>query len=182
MKKNKAYHPSKTKESDLVSDFQAETYGSSTVFTVNRGGVQSHYEINSGFGYFLKSLDNAKNLVEVGEKLDKNLSYAEILPIVDFLGLKASEVAKAASVSPSTVSRWMKDSLIGSPGSFQFFKIDEAIKKGVEIFGSTSNFKLWLNAPNLALGQVMPFSLILSATGLEMVHEALDALHFGNVL
>jgi putative toxin-antitoxin system antitoxin component (TIGR02293 family) len=101
---------------------------------------------------------------------------------LNYLGFKIQDIAKAASVSPSTVSRWDNKSPIGNPGSYQFFKIDEVIKKGVDLFGNTTHLKQWLDSPNMALGNEIPTKILTSMIGLELVDEALDALHFGNVM
>src|SRR5690606_20563447 len=106
----------------------------------------------------------------------------EVQPIIEYLEFKIPEVAKAAAVSSSTVSRWDANTSIGVPGSNQFFKIDEIIKKGVDLFGGLDELKNWLTLPNLALGNVTPVSLLPSLIGIDLVDEALDALHYGNVM
>jgi uncharacterized protein (DUF2384 family) len=164
-----------------LRDFQGEE-GYTSNFVVKKGDEKFTYSIKPVFGYHIKSLQRAKDLKEVGELLDKNFTYQDVSPLIDFFDLKASEVAKAASVSPSTVSRWSADSLIGNAGSYQFYKMDEFVKNGVELFGSEDQFKKWIFSFNLALGSVKPSQLMLSLHGLEMVNEALEAMHFGNVM
>jgi putative toxin-antitoxin system antitoxin component (TIGR02293 family) len=183
-KKKKPYGEAHSREENIVSDLQYEApYGSATSFQVNRSGHSKSYHIPSGgYGYFVPAFSKAGSMAEIGELLDKNLLSEDISPIIDFLDLKIQEIAKAASVSPSTVSRWDNKSTIGTPGSYQFFKIDEVIKKGVDLFGNTTHLKQWLESPNLALGNEAPIKLITSMIGLELVDEALDALHFGNVM
>lgn len=182
-KKTKSYGEAHSGEDNIVSDLQYEApYGSATSFQVKRSGHSKSYHIPSGYGYFVPSFIKASSMAEVGELLDQNLLSEDISAIVDFLDLKIQEIAKAASVSPSTVSRWDNKSPIGTPGSYQFFKIDEVIKKGVDLFGNTAHLKQWLDNPNMALGNEAPIKLITSMIGLELVDEALDALHFGNVM
>lgn len=181
--KSKPYGESHPREENIVSDFQYEApYGSDTSFQVERSGHSKSYQVSSGYGYFVSSFTKASNMAEVGDLLDQNLLSEDISGIVDFLDLKIQEIAKAASVSPSTVSRWDNKSPIGTPGSYQFFKIDEVIKKGVDLFGNTAHLRQWLDSPNMALGNEAPIKLITSMIGLELVDEALDALHFGNVM
>ncbi|MBD3628284.1 antitoxin Xre/MbcA/ParS toxin-binding domain-containing protein [Cyclobacterium sp.] len=179
MKKSKTYKTFRTE--DHIRDYE-KPYGISDTFVVKKGDQQVSYEVKDGYGYFLKAFKFAKSLTEVGQKLEDKLTYAEIAPIIDFLELKMVDLAKAAAVSQSTVSRWSADSKIGIPGSYQFFKMDEVIKKGMDIFGRESSLKSWLNTPNMALGQAKPVVLMVSMTGIDLVHEAIDALHFGNVM
>ena len=151
-------------------------------FKVNRGGQQKVYPIQGGYGYFIPSIRKAGNLAQVTALVERGLQSKEVNLIIEYLDLKILEIAKAASVSPSTVSRWQPETSIGIPGSSQFFKIDELIKKGVDLFGGLAEFKSWLTIPNIALGNELPSNLITSPIGIELLDEAIDALHFGNVM
>jgi len=151
-------------------------------FRVTRGGKQKNYAIQTGFGYFIPSLKRAENLAQVNDLVEAGIRSKEVEPIIEYLDLKVPEIARAAAVSPSTVSRWKGDSSIGVPGSNQFFRIDEVIRKGVDLFGGPDEFKDWLHSANLALGNKSPAKLITSNIGVEMIDEALDALHYGNVM
>lgn len=151
-------------------------------FKVSVAGKERTYTIHSGYGYFIPSFRKAENLMQVSQYVEGGLPSKEIETIVRYLNFKVPEIAKAAAVSPSTVSRWEPETSIGLPGSSQFFKIDEVIRKGVNLFGGEEEFKNWLNSPNIALGNVVPAKLITSFIGVELVDEALDALHYGNVM
>jgi putative toxin-antitoxin system antitoxin component (TIGR02293 family) len=151
-------------------------------FKVTREGKQKDYAIHTGYGYFITSLKKADNLLQISELIENGIPSKEVEPIIEYLDLKVPEVAKAAAVSPSTVSRWKADTSIGTSGSNQFFRIDQVIRKGVDLFGGPEEFKGWLHSPNLALGNNVPAKLITSSIGVDMVDEALDALHYGNVM
>ena len=151
-------------------------------FKVNREGKQKVYDIYTGYGYFIASLKKAENLVQVSEVVENGIPSKEVEPIIEYLDLKVPEIARAAAVSPSTVSRWKADTSIGISGSNQFFRIDQVIRKGVDLFGGPEEFKGWLHSPNLALGNNVPAKLLTSSIGVDMVDEALDALHYGNVM
>lgn len=152
------------------------------LFKVTRGGKHTSYPVQRGYGYFIPSLRKAENLTQVASVIEAGIPSKEIQPIVEYLDLKIPEVAKAAAVSSSTVSRWEANTSIGVPGSSQFYKIDEIIKKGVDLFGGLDELKNWLTLPNIALGNVAPVSLLPSLIGIDLVDEALDALHYGNVM
>ena len=155
---------------------------SSQSFKVSRAGQEKEYTIQTGYGYFIPSFQKAGNMLQVAKVVEKGLPSEEITPILGYLGFKVPDIAKAAAVSASTVSRWDPKTSIGVPGSNQFFRIDQLIRKGVDLFGGLEELKGWLQSPNLALGNAVPLTLITSAIGVELVDEALDALHFGNVM
>ena len=151
-------------------------------FKVSRAGQEKEYTIHMGYGYFIPAFQKAENMLQVAKVVENGLRSEEITPILDYLGFKVSDIAKAAAVSVSTVSRWNPKTSIGVPGSNQFFRIDQVIRKGVDLFGGLEDLKGWLQSPNLALGNAVPVQLLTSGIGVEMVDEASDALHFGNVL
>lgn len=154
----------------------------SGVFTVIRAGKEIDYPVSSGYGYFISSLQSARNLAQLSTMIEVGFPLSEVQSVIDFLQLKIHEIATAASVSTSTVTRWKEDSSIGTAGSHQFFKIDEIIKKGVALFGTPALLRTWLVTPNMALGDQTPRKLLLSVIGIALIDEALDALHFGNVM
>lgn len=151
-------------------------------FKVSRGGKEKEYAVHTGYGYLIPSFRKAENMLQVAKVVEEGLPSEEIAPILDYLGFKVSDVAKAAAVSASTVSRWRPKTSIGVPGSNQFFRIDQVIRKGVDLFGDLQALRTWLQSPNLALGNTVPVQLITTAIGVELVDEALDALHHGNVM
>ncbi len=160
----------------------ASSVSNTRSFRVSRGGTHKDYEIRTGYGYFIPSFKNASNIIQVSEVVERGLPSREISSIVHFLDFRISEIAKATSVSPSTVSRWEPDTAIGVPGSHQFFKIDQLIRKGVDLFGGLEEFRGWLQSPNMALGNSIPSKLLTSMIGLELVDECLEALQYGNVM
>jgi len=151
-------------------------------FKVSRAGQEKEYTVRTGYGYFIPAFHNAENMFQVAKAVEKGLVSEEIMPISEYLGFRVSDLAKAASVSASTVSRWKPKTSIGVPGSNQFFRIDQVIRKGVDLFGGLDELKGWLQSPNLALGNAVPAKLLSSVIGVELIDEALDALHFGNVM
>lgn len=151
-------------------------------FKVSRGGRHKRYDLRTGYGYFIPAVRKAESPVQISELVEGGLPYKQITGLIEYLDMTVPDIAKAASVSASTVSRWAADTSIGVPGSNQFFRIDEVIRKGIEVFGGLEELKVWLKSPNQALGNQTPSKLLLSQIGLELVDEALDALHYGNVM
>ncbi|MGF1638290.1 MAG: antitoxin Xre/MbcA/ParS toxin-binding domain-containing protein [Cyclobacteriaceae bacterium] len=152
------------------------------VFKIKRAGKESTLRSSAGYGHFIPSITKSRNLMQVAEAIENGLSYKEITAIIDYFEYTIPEIARAASVSSSTVSRWSPTSSIGIPGSNQFYKMDQITRKGLELFGSLQALKSWLQQPCLALGNAIPAKMAISQVGIEMVEEALDAMHFGNVM
>ena len=55
----------------------------------------------------------------------------------------------------------------------------EVTNVGKEVFGDLEKFKLWLNTPNFALGNVKPVELLRVSYGKEMVLGELNRIEHG---
>jgi putative toxin-antitoxin system antitoxin component (TIGR02293 family) len=140
------------------------------------GKIVSKIVVHGPHTYFLER--GPFNRMDPLKKSD--LTYTQIIPIIDFLDYKQKDIAQFLDVNESTISRWKsKDAEIGSLRTKTIIDIDEIIAKGVRIFGSEESFKDWLNTSNYALGDQKPIELLKNPYGVEMVEEAIDALSWG---
>jgi putative toxin-antitoxin system antitoxin component (TIGR02293 family) len=187
----KKSHPSQEeffalrKSSRSIAEIEQSIPGEQHVeMEVIRNGKKYVVSVKTGYGYMVPSFTKAGSLVEISTLVENEngIPSSEIAFLVDYLDLNVPEIAKAADVSTSTVSRWKTTSHIGKSGAAQFFKMDEVVKKGVDVFGNLTDFKRWLDSPNMALGNVTPKSLITSPIGVDRVDASLDALNYGNVI
>ena len=133
------------------------------------------------YGHFIEIFNAAKSLLEVSKITVTGLRFGDIKPLVKYLDLSLQDLSKISSTASSTIKNWKATSKINSLASAHFFRLDRVLKKGIDIFGSEDNFKKWLVCRNVALDTV-PRELLLDPIGIELVEEALDALHFGNVI
>ncbi len=53
--------------------------------------------------------------------------------------------------------------------------------KGTEIFGSANAFHQWLNTPAYGLGNQLPFELMDTITGIQLIEEELIRIEFGDL-
>lgn len=113
------------------------------------------------------------------------LSYSEVQPVFHFLGYSQKEDAEALDLNASTLSRWKKTEKNEPLGKLQskfISDIDEVIAKGVKLFGTEEDFKVWLNTPNYALGDVKPIELLKNPYEIEIVDNAIEAMSWGNLM
>lgn len=57
--------------------------------------------------------------------------------------------------------------------------IAQVLKHGESVFGNLENFKIWLNAENIALGGAKPKSLLDSTFGIEIIKDELTRIEHG---
>jgi len=106
--------------------------------------------------------------------------------IFDFLNaLKVSpfilkEWAQMLHLSERTIQRYETAKKSFEPlQSERIIEIQKLNLKGVQVLGSTGNYRNWLETPSIGLGGVSPFSLLDSYTGIQLVFSELGRIEHG---
>jgi len=63
--------------------------------------------------------------------------------------------------------------------SEKIIEMAEVTKVGLDVFGHLDKFKLWLNTPNFALGNLKPLELLKDSYGKELVMSELTRINYG---
>ncbi len=63
--------------------------------------------------------------------------------------------------------------------SEKIIEMAEVTNIGLDVFGTTEKFNLWLHTPNYALGNTQPFELLKDSYGKEMVIAELTRINYG---
>lgn len=150
----------------------------------NQETIHIEFDDNTRIGVGLENEDAyfLKAVVAKDPTKTTELLLREIKPVFQFLDFNSSETAELLEVDRSTLSRWDGKKPIGKFRSKAVIELDSIIGKGIHLFGSQENFKQWMNTPNLAFGNKKPNELIKDPSGMELVHDALEALSWGNVM
>ncbi|MHA8065345.1 type II RES/Xre toxin-antitoxin system antitoxin [Aquirufa sp. ROCK2-A2] len=61
----------------------------------------------------------------------------------------------------------------------KIIEMAEVTKIGLDVFGHIDKFKLWLNTPNFALGNLKPLELLKDSYGKELVMSELTRINYG---
>ncbi len=123
-----------------------------------------------------------KSNIAIALEANKGVDAHTFFDIVKLSGYSKDEMAKLFSTSVKTFSRYQKEhKKLGPLRSELILKIMALFKKGIEIFGSLDNFKAWLAKPAFGLGNNTPFSLIHTSTGIDLVHDELVRIEFGDL-
>ena len=84
------------------------------------------------------------------------------------------------NISAKSLNRYKQASKQFKPlQSEKIIEMAEVTNVGKEVFGDLEKFKLWLNTPNFALGNVKPVELLRVSYGKEMVLGELNRIEHG---
>jgi len=83
-------------------------------------------------------------------------------------------------LSERTLQRYKKeDKNFDALQSEKILQISLLYQRGVEVFGEKENFDLWLDFPNIALGNIKPKELLDNAFGIALLEEELTRIEHG---
>ncbi|SFS36516.1 type II RES/Xre toxin-antitoxin system antitoxin [Sphingobacterium wenxiniae] len=101
--------------------------------------------------------------------------------IQDYTPFTESDWASLLDVSTKSLQRYKQ-----SPNhhfkplqSEKIIEIAEVTDVGLDVFGDMDKFKLWLNTPNYALGNLLPMELLRDSYGKELVLGELTRISHG---
>lgn len=82
------------------------------------------------------------------------------------------------NILPGSISSMQKKSVYGKETSERIYELARLFGLGYEVFDSKEDFKKWLLTPSKALGDKIPFELLDSSFGFEMVQNEIVRIQY----
>ena len=82
------------------------------------------------------------------------------------------------SILPASISSMQKKETYGKETSERIYELARLYGIGYEVFDSKDDFKKWLMTPSKALGNKIPFELLDSSFGFEMVENEIVRIKY----
>ncbi len=112
----------------------------------------------------------------------KGLDAKAALDFLSLSGFTQDEFQETFKTTVKTIQNHVtRDSTLDAALSEKLLKSFALFDKGVEIFGSANAFHKWLNAPAYGLGNRLPFDLMDTITGIQLIEEELIRIEFGDL-
>jgi len=97
-------------------------------------------------------------------------------------GFKKEELAEVMDSSLKTISRYKEQHKKLSPTEGEkILKLQIMFSWGKEVFGDMKTFREWLDQPAYGLSGRVPFSLMKTITGIDLIINELKNIAFGNL-
>lgn len=126
-----------------------------------------------------KSLDN-NDIFKLINTTRKGVDYDTFYRLTGNFPLNSTEWSRILNVSQRTIQRYKREKKkFDSIHTERLLLIMLLFKKGIEVFGSTSNFISWINIKNISLGGLEPISLLDNSFGINMVKNELLKIEHG---
>jgi len=126
-----------------------------------------------------ESMDDRDILVLI-KKSREGIKYSAFNEISRNIPLKTEDWSRILHLSDRTLQRYKKEKTGFSPiYSEKIFEVQLLFNKGIEVFGGSESFYNWINTKNVALGGMLPVSLLDSSFGILMVKDELTRIEQG---
>lgn len=81
-------------------------------------------------------------------------------------------------ILPASISSMQKKTVYGKETSERIYELAKLFGLGYEVFDTKDDFKRWLRTPSKALGNKMPFELLDSSFGFELVENEIVRIQY----
>jgi putative toxin-antitoxin system antitoxin component (TIGR02293 family) len=148
------------------------------ISTLIKHSDKTRYLIPSGseitYSEFLKNKLMIVHVIRVG------VPYSLFSRIQDYTPFSEKEWSEFLSISTKSLQRYKQQPRKFKPiQSEKIIEMAEVTNIGLDVFGEMEKFKLWLNTPSFALGNLKPIDLLRDSYGKEMVIGELTRINYG---
>jgi len=112
----------------------------------------------------------------------KGLNAKAALDFLNLSGFTQDEFQETFKTTVKTIQNHVVRQLtLDSALSEKLLKSFSLFDKGTEIFGTADNFHQWLHTAAYGLGNQLPFELMDTITGIQLIEEELIRIEFGDL-
>lgn len=109
----------------------------------------------------------------------KGISKKALTALAKQISLTLEEIAGVLHISERTLQRYTPTTLVKTEYADRAIELARLYERGIEVLGSAKAFNTWVKAPNLALNGEIPFNLLDTRIGFEMVLNILGRIEYG---
>jgi putative toxin-antitoxin system antitoxin component (TIGR02293 family) len=129
--------------------------------------------------FSLSAIDD-KDIFRLIEMVREGIKFSIFTNLVGKSPFNISEWSNFLHLSERTMQRYKKEkTTFGNIHSEKILQLTLLFKFGTEVFGTKEKFNTWLEANNLALGNIKPRNLLDNSFGIEMLRDELTRIEHG---
>lgn len=113
--------------------------------------------------------------MELIGRIREGVKKADWKQLIQFTGSTEKEFEH---ILPASISSMQKKAVYGKETSERIYELARLFGLGYEVFDSKEDFKKWLMTPSKALGNKIPFELLDSSFGFEMVENEIVRIQY----
>lgn len=129
---------------------------------------------------FSNSLVDDRDILLLVRTVRQGIKYPLFVKIASQSPFNLSEWSVFLHLSERTIQRYKKEKKTFDPiHSEKILEVTLLYKRGTEVFGNAERFDAWLEAKNVALGNITPKSLLDTTFGITLLKDELTRIEHG---
>ncbi len=125
-------------------------------------------------------IENPLAIVNSSRNGVKAIAFFDLASISGFQKAKLAD--DLLGLSLKTLMRYREtERKLNPKNSEMILKLIALYQKGVELFSDIKSFNNWLNKPAFGLGMQIPYDLINTSTGIDLIYEELLRIEYGDL-
>lgn len=129
----------------------------------------------------LTSPTEYSNLQQI-RAIQQGISAERFFTLAQQTGISQKKLAGLLEVSPRTLNRYRREGKnLGAKESELLVKLSLLLKRGAEIFGNMEAFISWLDQPAYGLDRQVPFELLYTSEGVNLVANEVERIAYGDL-
>lgn len=149
--------------------------GTLTASTIKVGRKQKNLIKFSPAWVVLNAKDSPDYKMELIGRIRKGVPKADWKQLVQYTESTEKEFEH---ILPTSISSMQKKAVYGKETSERIYELASLFGLGYEVFDSKEDFKKWLMTPSKSLGNKIPFELLDSSLGFEMVENEIVRIQY----
>ncbi len=138
---------------------------------------EAPYKLKSGKTTYSDFLSNPMQIIQT---IRAGIPYTLFSTISDYTPFTEKDWAEFLDISTKSLQRYKQSNHQFKPiHTEKIIEMSEVTHAGLEFFRSNEKFRLWLDTPNFALGNLPPIELLKDSYGKEMVMAEITRLSHG---
>lgn len=122
----------------------------------------------------------SSNPVSLLNSSKHGLSAKAALDFIAISGFTYDEFQETFKTTVKTIQNYaVQDLKLDAPLSEKLLRSFALYNRGAEVFGSIRAFQEWLNTSSVGLGNQIPFDLMDTITGIDLIEEELIRIEYG---
>lgn len=109
----------------------------------------------------------------------KGISKKSLTSLAKQISLTLEEIAGVLHISERTLQRYTPTTLVKTEYADRAIELARLYERGIEVLGSAKAFNTWVRQPNQALNNEIPFNLLDTSIGFDMVLQILGRIEYG---
>ena len=143
--------------------------------STSRGGENFIHTKFSPSWVVMNSKDSPGYRMELIGRIREGVRKADWKDLIQFTGSTEKEFE---NILPGSISSMQKKAVYDKETSERIYEVARLFGLGYEVFDSKEDFKQWLMTPSKTLGNKIPFELLDSSFGFEMVENEIVRIQY----